>query len=70
MRYYIATMDSIPYHAQPEKGYTELQVIDAVHRYAKDDAKILGGHYTNYIHDYRILTDKFNDVTDNFYNKV
>lgn len=43
MRYYIATMDGIPYHAQPEKGYTELQVIDAVHRYATDDARILGG---------------------------
>lgn len=64
MRYYIATKDGIPYKAQPENGYTELQVINAVHRYAQEDARLFGGEYTDYIHDYTILTDKFREATE------
>lgn len=70
MRYYIATKDNIPYHAQPENGYTELQVIAAVQRYAGEDARLFGGTYTDYIHDYNILNSEFKDVTDYFYNRV
>ena len=70
MRYYIADHNNIPYHAQPEKGYTKLQVIAAVHRYAREAANLFGGDYTDYIHNYRVLTDKFHDVTDEFYNMV
>ena len=70
MRYYIANKDNIPYHAQPEKGYTKLQIIACIHRYAKEDAKLFGGTYTDYIHDYNILTDKFKEVTADFYNLV
>lgn len=64
MRYYIANKDGIPYHAQLEEGYTKLQVIDAVHRYAKEDAKLFGGHYTDYIHDYTILDTNFHEATE------
>ena len=56
MRYYIANKDGIPYRSQPENGYTELKVIAAVHRYATEDAKLFGGTYTDYIHDYTILS--------------
>lgn len=69
-RYYIATTDNIPYHAQPEEGYTELQLINAIHRYAKEDARIFGGVYTDYIHDYNVLDSNFHDVTKYFYNRV
>ena len=69
-RYYIANQDNIPYHAQPENGYTKLQVIARIHREAKEAAYLFGGKYTDYIHDYRVLTDKFKDVTDQFYNVV
>ena len=70
MRYYIANQDNIPYHAQPEEGYTELQVIAAVHRYAEEDAKLFGGKYTDHIHDYNILDSNCKDVTKYFYNRV
>ena len=70
MRYYIANENNIPYKEQPENGYTKLQLIDCIHRYAKEDARLFGGTYTDYIHDYRVLTDKFKDVTDQFYNVV
>ena len=70
MRYYIANRDNIPYHAQPAEGYTKLQVIAAVQRYAKEDADIFGGAYTDYIHDYNILNDHFREVTADFYNLV
>lgn len=64
MKYYIANKDGIPYHAQPENGYTKLQVIDAVHRYCIEDAKLFGGHYTDYIPDYTILDTKFHEATE------
>ena len=70
MRYYIANQDNIPYHAQPENGYTKLQVIDRIHREAHTDASLFGGAYTDHIHDYRVLNSKFDDVTDDFYNLV
>lgn len=57
-RYYIANLDNIPYRSQPDKGYTKLQVIQAVWRYAKEDAKLYGGNYTDYIYDYHILDIK------------
>lgn len=69
-RYFIANSDGIPYHAQPENGYTELQAISAVQRYAEEDAKLFGGQYTDYIHDYCILDSRFRDVTDEFYDAV
>ena len=64
MRYYIATKQGIPYHSQPENGYTKLQVIEAVHRYAKEDARLFGGEYTDYIHDYMILDTQFHEAED------
>ena len=64
MRYYIATIDCIPYHAQPEKGYTKLQVIARIHREAKEDARLFGGHYTDYIHNYSILDTNFKEATE------
>lgn len=70
MRYFIANKDNIPYHAQPENGYTKLQVIDRIHREAVTDAFLFGGTYKDHIHDYRVLTTKFHDVTDDFYNLV
>jgi len=70
MRYYIANTDNIPYKAQPENGFTKLQVIAAVHRYAKEDAEYFGGSYTDYIHDYNILNSNFREVTADFYNLV
>ena len=69
-RYFIANRDNIPYHAQPENGYTKLQVIARIHRESRTDADLFGGNYTDYIHDYRVLTNTFHDVTDNFYNLV
>lgn len=62
MRYYIATLDNIPYKAQPENGYTKLQIIDTVHRYAREDAKLFGGHYTDYLFSYHILDSNFREV--------
>ena len=70
MRYYIANRDNIPYHAQPENGYTKLQIIAAVQRYAKEDARLFGGSYVDYIHDYNILDNHFHEVTADFYNLV
>lgn len=70
MRYFIANKDNIPYHAQPEKGYTLLQVIAAVHRYAEEDARLFGGKYIDYIHDYNILDNHFHNVTVDFKNIV
>lgn len=70
VRYFIANKDGIPYHVQPENGYTKLQVISAVQRYAKEDAKLFGGNYTDYIHDYCILDTTFHDVTEEFYDLV
>ena len=64
MRYYIANKDGIPYRSQPDNGYTELQVIAAVHRYAQEDAKLFGGDYTDHIHDYTILDQKFHEATE------
>ena len=70
MRYYIATSDGIPYHGQPDEGYTELQVIAAVHRYSEEDARLFGGKYTDYIHFYRVLNASFNDVTEDFADAI
>ena len=70
MRYFIANNDNIPYKEQPYNGYTKLQVIARIHREAHRDASLFGGAYTDYIHDYRVLTDKFHDVTNEFYNLV
>jgi len=70
MRYFIANNDNIPYKEQPYNGYTKLQVIDRIHREAHTDASLFGGAYTDYIHDYRVLNSKFDDVTDDFYNAV
>ena len=64
MRYYIANEDRIPYKAQPDEGYTKLQVISAVHRYANQDANILGGHYTDYIGCYTILDSNFREASE------
>lgn len=64
MRYYIATTDLIPYHAQPEKGYTVLQVIARVHREAKEDARLFGGDYLDYINNYKILDNHFREATE------
>lgn len=70
MRYYIATDTGIPYRSQPENGYTKLEVIAAVQRYAKEDAKLFGGHYTDYLPSYCILDSNFHDVTDEFTNLI
>ena len=70
MKYYIATRDNIPYYSQPENGYTELQVIGRIHRESEKDARLFGGNYTDYIHEYNILDSGFKNVTDEFYNKV
>lgn len=64
MRYYIATVDGIPYHAQPENGYTKLQVIARVHREAKEDARLFGGNYTDYLKCYTILDKNFREATE------
>ena len=71
MRYCIADENNIPYHEQPENGYTKLQVIARIHREAQADASLFGGVYTDYIHDYNVLEAKtLKNVTDDFYNAV
>lgn len=64
MRYYIATTDNIPYHEQPENGYTKLQVIARVHREAKECARLFGGDYTDYLKEFNILDSNFREATE------
>lgn len=55
MRYFIANEDNIPLHAQPENGYTELQVIARVHREQAEEKKLFG----NNDYKWHILDNKF-----------
>lgn len=39
MRYYVTNPDLIPFHAQPENGYTKLQAIARAQREAEEASK-------------------------------
>jgi hypothetical protein len=64
MRYYIANDDNIPYHAQPAKGYTKLQVILKVQIAIKECVKMYGGKFEDYKSWFHILDSNFNEVHD------
>ncbi len=64
MRYYIANYDNIPFHAQPAKGYTKLQVILQVQLAIKECVKLHGGKFEDYKSWFHILDNNFHEVHD------
>lgn len=64
MRYYIADAKNIPFHSQPENGYTKLGVLNRAHRELAECVELFGGtpkDYTSWIH---ILNQNFNRCKD------
>lgn len=60
MKYYVTNDDFIPFHAQPEAGYTKLQAIERAQREVKECVKLFGGQKSDY-------TSWFHIVDKNFY---
>lgn len=62
MRYYVANSDNIPLHAQPENGYTKLQVITRVQLEIDHMCSLFGGCFSDYKDDFHILDSNFKEV--------
>lgn len=69
MRYYIANSDNIPLHAQPEKGYTKLQVILRLQREVEEMCNLFGDYSNNYIEQFNEYKSYFH-ILDSDFNEV
>lgn len=70
MRYYVANKDGIPFHAQPENGYTKLQAMARIQREIKEDIRLFGGSFDDYKTWYTVLDRNFRDVTQDFITSI
>ena len=64
MRYFIANDKGIPYHSQPENGYTKLQVIARVQREIAECVKLYGGNFQDYKDWFTIYDNKWNECRE------
>ena len=64
VRYYIADYNGIPLKAQPERGYTELQVIARVQREIEKDMRLFGWTFSEAKDGYRILNNNFHECKE------
>ncbi len=64
MRYYVTNDDLIPFHEQPETGYTKLQAIERAQREVKECVKLFGGKQSDYISWFHIVDENFHYCRD------
>ena len=64
MRYYIANYNCIPLRAQPERGYTLLQVIARVQREIKEDMRLFGWTFDMAKEGYTIVDSNFHECKE------
>lgn len=60
MRYYIADVNNIPLHSQPENGYTKLGVLNRAQRELAECVELFGGRPNDYTSCFHILDQNFN----------
>lgn len=64
MRYYIANYNCIPLKEQPERGYTQLQVIARVHREVERDMQFFGWTFDIAKEGYTILDSNYHECKE------
>lgn len=70
MRYYIANDQGIPFHAQPENGYTKLQAIARVQREIKECIELFGGKFSDYKTWFLVYDKNHHEVTEEFIDAI
>lgn len=63
-RFVVANDNGIPFHEQPEGGYTYLQAICRIQREINDCIKLWGGKAEDYKDWFMVLDHKFKEVKD------
>lgn len=63
-RFYIANHNGIPLHAQPENGYTWLQVIERAQREIEECIKLFGGTFEEHKKAFTVLDSNFHEVKE------
>ena len=63
-RYYVANSDGIPFHEQPNNGYTYLQAIERVQREIEECIKLWGGSYNDYKEWFIVFDNNFNEIKE------
>lgn len=59
MKYFVTNENLIPFHAQPENGYTKLQAIERVQHEARESSKLFNLPITETVKWYHIIDSNF-----------